>query len=131
MPVRGLGAKNVVFCGMRRSAAAAARICSTRDRAQQDRGVGVALLDQRGDGLRVVAVGERHAGHRGQHAGVEPRPSRRRAARPGARSSAQLELGGGHEQREPVAVDEAEAAAVAHRDLERGDALGRRSGPAA
>ena len=35
-----------------------------------------------------------------------------------------LELGGGQQQREAVAVDEAEAAAVAHRDLERGDALG-------
>ena len=29
MPVRGFGAKNVVFCGMRSPAAAAARISST------------------------------------------------------------------------------------------------------
>ena len=43
MPVRGLGAKNVVFSGMRTPAAAAARIWSTVDRPQQHRGVGGAL----------------------------------------------------------------------------------------
>ena len=47
MPVRGLGAKNVVFSGMRRPAAAAARMVLDGHRAQQHRGVGGALVDLR------------------------------------------------------------------------------------
>ena len=43
------------------------------DRAQQHRGVGVALLDLGGDGRGVVAVGEAHPGHGREHAGVEAR----------------------------------------------------------
>ena len=48
MPVRGLGQKNVVFCGMRTRSIAAARVTRDRHRRAQERGRVRALLDQRG-----------------------------------------------------------------------------------
>ena len=125
MPVRGLGAKNVVFSGMRRSAAAAARIVSTVDRAQQHRGVGVALRRPAAATVaRVVAVGERHARRPRAARRRRSAPSRRRAARRGARRGAASSSARGHEQREPVAVDEPERRRRRASRLERGDAVG-------
>ena len=115
MPVRGFGAKNVVFCGIRTPASAAARIWSTVTGAQQDRGVGGALVDVRRGRRGVVAVGHvgvtRARGARRRRSGRR----RRRGSTRGARVEAAAELGARHEQREAVGVDEAERAVRGHR----------------
>ena len=98
MPVRGFGAKNVVFSGMRTPAAAAARIVSTSTGRRSTAGLGLTLLDRRRHGGGVVAVPEGDPGHRREHAGFEPRrvdaaqrrgSARRRGrrARPSARAT--------------------------------------------
>ena len=85
MPVRGLGAKNVVFSGMRRSARGRGADRLDRDRAQEHRGVGVALRRpaRRRSARRCGTRGSRRAprGARRRRSA----PSRRRAARAGSR----------------------------------------------
>ena len=49
MPERGLGEKNVVFCGMRTRSIAAARVCATDTGLQRIAALGRALVDQGGD----------------------------------------------------------------------------------
>ena len=62
IPERGLGVKNVVFCGMRTRFVAAARVLADRDRAAEDRRARGALVDLRGDRARVVPVAPRRLG---------------------------------------------------------------------
>ena len=112
MPVRGFGREERRL--LRHAHAGGGRGADRVDvdRAQQHRGVGVALVDRGRDGRRRRR-GRRGVtpGHRGEHAGVEARrvdvAQRRRAAS----ASAVVELGRRHEQREAVGVDEAERAA--------------------
>ena len=70
-PCGASGVKNVVFCGMRRSAAAAAAVVSTLTGRSSTAASASPLATCGGDVCGVVAVGERHARHRGEHAGVE------------------------------------------------------------
>ena len=121
MPVRGFGAKNVVFSGMRTPAAAAARIVSTSTGRRSTAACGLTLLDRRRHGRGIVAVAEGDAGHRREHAGFEP--CRVDAAqRRGQLGDEVVERRRRHEQRQAVGVDEAERALAPHRGLERGDA---------
>ncbi len=93
------------------------------DRAQQHGGVGRALVDLRGNGRGVVAVGESDAWDRGADTGVEAGGVDVAQLR-GYLGHARVELGGGQEQREPGAVDQTETATLTHGDLERGDPFG-------
>ena len=91
MPVRGLGEKNVVFCGIRTPASAAARVCAT------DTGR-TATRRARRLCRRAPRRRRRRGGTpRSRAASAGPRPTRRRAAS----TRAPFGLGGEHTAREP------------------------------
>ena len=93
MPERGLGVKNVVFCGIRARSTAAAAGLRDRHRAAEDGGARRTLVDEGGDGTRVVPVAPGRLGERGDHerldhrgVGGGHRRRARRRARPLSRS---------------------------------------------
>ena len=95
MPVRGFGAKNVVFSGMRRPAAAAARIVSTVTGRSRTAASASPLSTSAATVARVVAVGERRRRRAGgEHAGVEARRVDVAQLARAARAMRGLELGG-------------------------------------
>ncbi len=112
-PVRGLGAKNVVFCGMRVRGVGRGADLGDGDRAQQHCRVRDALVDERRARHRVVAVGD-----------VDARRERRRDRRLEAgRVARRSDRRRRDEQREAGGVGEAEATVGAHAGVERRGAV--------
>ena len=122
MPVRGFGAKKVVFSGMRTPASAAARIWSTVTGRSSTAASTVPLYDVRGDRRRVVAIAELGVLEHRHNAGVEAR----RVDRPNCLrhlGEARRELGARHQQGQPLAVDETERTFLLHGAFEGDDPL--------
>ena len=124
IPVRGLGAKNVVFSGMRRPAAAAARIVSTVTGRSSTAASALPFATCAATRDRVVAVGERDARHAPAATPTSKRAESTRAAPPARRACGHRAGGGGTRSARPVAVDETQAAFGVHGRFQRGHPLG-------
>ena len=111
-PGARLGVKNVVFCGMRAPVDRRGARLRDRHRAAQDRGARGALVDQRRDRARVVAVAARPLRAGGARRALR-RPPRRSPRPPGARRRARSPARPGRAtaSARPWRVDEAEPAA--------------------
>ena len=127
IPVRGFGAKNVVFCGIRTPASAAARIWSTVTARSRIAGVDRALVDVRRGRRRVVAIG--HLGVT-QTRGARRRRSvrrRRRESTSGRSFRRSPSSGRGTRSARPSVSTRPERAGARHVVFERGAPLRARS----
>ena len=110
---------------MRTPANAAARIVRHRDRPQQHRGVGRALLDQRGDGAGIVAVLHGRVGQaRDARQLVEPAASVAATAAP-RRPCGDVGPSGASKREPGSASTRPSPPLVAHRGAQLDDPLGR------